>query len=57
MERNANKDEFERQTQYIMACVGKVRLNCDKFTSKIQVKMNSALDGYYAAANWQSNTF
>ena len=39
-----------------MSYVGKVRLNCDKFTSKIQVKMNSALGGYYAAANWQSIT-
>ena len=56
MERNATKDEFEGQTQYIMSYVGKVRLNCDKFTSKIQVKMNSALGGYYAAANWQSIT-
>jgi len=56
MERNATKDEFEGQTQYIMSYVGKVRVNCDKFTSKIQVRMNSALGGYYAAANWQSIT-
>ena len=56
MERNATKDEFEGQTQYIMSYVGKVRLNCDKFTSKIQVRVNNAFGGYYAAANWQSIT-
>ena len=38
MERNATKDEFEGQTQYIMSYVGKVRLNCDNFTSEIQEK-------------------
>ena len=54
MERNATKDEFEGQTQYIMSYIDKDRLNCDKFTSKIQVKMNSDLGGYYAAPNWQS---
>ena len=56
MQRTATKDEFEGPSQYIASYIGKVRIKCDKFQVGIQVKMNSALGGYYAAANWQSIT-
>ena len=56
VQRNATKDEFEGPSQYVMSYIGKARIKCDKFQVGIQVKMNSALGGYYAAANWQSIT-
>ena len=56
MERNATKDEFEGQTQYVMSYVGKVRVNCDKFSALIQGKVNSGLGSYYAGNDWNTIT-
>lgn len=56
MERNATKDEFEGQTKYLMSYVGKVRVNCDKFSALIQGKVNSGLGSYYAGNDWNTIT-
>ena len=56
MERNATKDEFEGQTGYNRSYVGKVRVNCDKFTSLIQGKVYNGFGWYYAGNNWETIT-
>ena len=43
-------------SDYIQEYKGKVRLNCDKFTAGIQVRIGSGFGAYYGPADYQSIT-
>ena len=56
MERNTKKGDFAGPSNYIQDYIGKVRVNCDKFTAGIQARLGSGFGAYYGPADYKSIT-
>ena len=53
MKRIGTRNEFREHSSYLLTYTGKVRINCDNFTSAIQVKRNN---GSYGSVEWNPIT-
>ena len=53
MKRIGTRNEFREHSSYLLTYTGKVRVNCDNFTSAIQVKRNN---GSYGSVEWNPIT-
>ena len=53
MKRIGTRNEFGEHSKYLLSFKGKVRVNCDNFTSAIQVQRNN---GSYNSVDWNPIT-